>query len=110
MDEPTSRGALALLEGADPDLAGRLSSMPNEDIITALDGIPGVRLWTVNVVPIFNLGRPDVVPATDLASGGRPSRPTDATGWRNPPWFVTEHGSGSLTPASPRSTCGTPSA
>ncbi len=59
--------ALARWFDANPGIVARLRSMPNESVIAALDGIPGIGLWTVNVFLIFNLGRPDVVPASDLA-------------------------------------------
>ena len=62
-----SIAALARWFDANPGIAARLRSMPNEGIIAALDGIPGIGLWTINVFLIFNLGRTDVVPASDLA-------------------------------------------
>ena len=34
-------------------------------IVETLTAIPGIGAWTVNVFLIFNLGRPDVLPAAD---------------------------------------------
>jgi 3-methyladenine DNA glycosylase/8-oxoguanine DNA glycosylase len=39
--------------------------MSNEEIVEALTAIPGIGLWTVNVLLVFNLGRLDVAPAPD---------------------------------------------
>lgn len=39
--------------------------MDDEEIITRLTQIRGVGQWTVEMLLIFNLGRPDVFPATD---------------------------------------------
>jgi DNA-3-methyladenine glycosylase II len=46
--------------------AKHLPEMPNEAIIQALTGIPGIGLWTINVLLVFNLGRLDVMPTNDL--------------------------------------------
>jgi DNA-3-methyladenine glycosylase II len=40
--------------------------MSNDEVIKALTSIPGIGIWTANVFLIFNLRRPDVVPATDV--------------------------------------------
>ena len=48
-----------------PKSAKRLPSMSNEEIVEALTAIPGIGLWTVNVLLVFNLGRLDVAPAPD---------------------------------------------
>jgi DNA-3-methyladenine glycosylase II len=47
-------------------LAKALPTLPDDRIVEALDGIPGIGAWTVNVFLIFTLGRPDVIPAADL--------------------------------------------
>jgi DNA-3-methyladenine glycosylase II len=59
---------LAQWFSANPKEAKRLPSMPNEEIVNALTTIPGIGLWTVNVLLIFNLGRLDVAPAPDLTT------------------------------------------
>ncbi len=46
-------------------LAERLPSMTNDEIVETLTSIPGIGVWTANVFLIFDLGRPDVVPALD---------------------------------------------
>jgi DNA-3-methyladenine glycosylase II len=47
-------------------LAKALATLPDNEIGEALSVIPGIGAWTVNVFLIFNLGRPDVMPAADL--------------------------------------------
>jgi DNA-3-methyladenine glycosylase II len=49
-----------------PALARRITTLPDEGIIDALTGIPGIGLWTANVFLIFSLARPDVIPAGDM--------------------------------------------
>ncbi len=44
----------------------RLGSMSDEDIIEHLIRIRGIGQWTVEMLLIFHLDRPDVLPATDL--------------------------------------------
>ena len=51
---------------ANPKLAWRLPSLSDDEVTKALTLIPGIGVWTVNVFLIFNLRRPDVMPATDL--------------------------------------------
>ena len=46
--------------------AKALPMLSNEEVIAALTDISGIGLWTANVFLIFNLGRPDVMPANDL--------------------------------------------
>ena len=43
-----------------------LRKKSDEEIISALDPILGVGLWTVQMLLIFALGRPDVLPVNDL--------------------------------------------
>jgi len=43
-----------------------ISKMTNEEIIARLTTIRGVGPWTVEMLLIFTLGRPDVLPATDF--------------------------------------------
>jgi DNA-3-methyladenine glycosylase II len=47
-------------------LAAALPQMADEDIFHALTGIVGIGAWTVNVLLIFNFGRPDVLPVADI--------------------------------------------
>lgn len=49
-----------------PKAARQLPAMPDEDVVTTLTSITGIGAWTVNVFLIFNLRRPDVMPAVDL--------------------------------------------
>jgi DNA-3-methyladenine glycosylase II len=46
-------------------LAKALSTLSDAEIVETLTAIPGIGAWTVNVFLIFNLGRPDVLPAAD---------------------------------------------
>jgi DNA-3-methyladenine glycosylase II len=58
---------LALREsrGEIPDLR-RMSTMHGDDIIAALVPIRGIGRWTVEMMLMFRLGRPDVLPVDDL--------------------------------------------
>lgn len=47
------------------ELAKNLRELPDDEVVDLLTKIPGVGAWTVNVLLIFNLGRPDVMPAAD---------------------------------------------
>ena len=44
----------------------RLARMPDEEILERLTAVRGVGAWTVQMLLIFSLGRPDVLPDTDL--------------------------------------------
>jgi DNA-3-methyladenine glycosylase II len=55
---------------ANPKIANKLPSMPDDEVISSLTSIPGVGLWTVNVLLVFNLGRLDVAPAPDAVIRG----------------------------------------
>ena len=67
-----SRGKVAALrdlaaktqDGTVPSMA-RLKRMENEEIIERLTAIRGIGRWTVEMLLIFRLGRPDVLPVTD---------------------------------------------
>lgn len=48
------------------DLA-RLVSLPDEEVVTALSGQPGIGVWTAEMLMIFSMQRPDVVSWHDLA-------------------------------------------
>ena len=43
-----------------------MPDLPDEDVVAALTCIAGIGAWTANVFLIFNLGRLDVMPASDL--------------------------------------------
>ncbi len=47
--------------------ARKLASMNDQEIIDALCQVRGIGPWTVQMHLIFYLGRPDVMPASDLA-------------------------------------------
>ncbi|QXD16110.1 DNA-3-methyladenine glycosylase [Rhodocaloribacter litoris] len=57
--------AARTLEGVVPDLH-TLQDMDDEAIIARLTRVRGVGRWTVEMFLLFRLGRPDVLPATDL--------------------------------------------
>lgn len=44
-----------------------LSAMTNEEIIKTLTRLPGIGIWTAEMLMIFALGRPDVLSFGDLA-------------------------------------------
>lgn len=58
---------LALREsrGEIPDLR-RMATMHQDDIVAALVPIRGIGRWTVEMMLMFRLGRPDVLPVDDL--------------------------------------------
>lgn len=56
--------AAKTLDGTVPT-ANALRRMPEEEIVERLTAIRGVGRWTVEMLLIFRLGRPDVLPATD---------------------------------------------
>lgn len=51
--------------GEIPDLR-RMSTMDNQAIIDALVPVRGIGRWTVEMMLMFRLGRPDVLPVDDL--------------------------------------------
>jgi len=51
--------------GEIPDLR-RMSTMAEDDIVAALVPIRGIGRWTVEMMLMFRLGRPDVLPIDDL--------------------------------------------
>jgi DNA-3-methyladenine glycosylase II len=63
-----SRAVLNLAEwfAANHNTAKTLPDLSDEEVVTALTGIAGIGAWTANVFLIFNLGRLDVMPASDL--------------------------------------------
>jgi DNA-3-methyladenine glycosylase II len=50
--------------------AKKLRSMTDEQVINALTAIPGIGLWSVNVLLVFNFGRLDVAPSPDAVIRG----------------------------------------
>ncbi len=57
--------ATKALDASVPDFA-TLEAMSDEDIIERLTAVRGVGRWTVEMLLIFTLGRPDVLPLDDL--------------------------------------------
>ena len=63
---------LSILDLAEKSLAGALPSpqkmgrMPDDEIIASLCTVRGIGPWTAQMYLIFNMGRPDVMPTTDL--------------------------------------------
>jgi len=51
--------------GVVPDLDG-LDDLSDDEIIDRISSVRGIGRWTVEMLLIFSLGRPDVLPATDL--------------------------------------------
>ena len=64
--------SLSILDLAQKYLAGALPSpqkmgrMQDDEIIASLCTVRGIGPWTAQMYLIFNMGRPDVMPATDL--------------------------------------------
>lgn len=57
--------AARTLDGTVPSLA-RIRRMEDEEIIERLTEVRGIGRWTVEMLLIFRLGRPDVLPVGDL--------------------------------------------
>ena len=63
---------LSILDLAEKSVAGslpnarRMGRMSDEEVIDSLCQVRGVGPWTAQMYLIFNLGRPDVMPAADL--------------------------------------------
>ena len=57
--------ATKALEGIVPP-AAKLAKMADEEIIERLTAVRGIGRWTVEMLLLFELGRPDVWPVTDL--------------------------------------------
>lgn len=58
--------AAKTLDGTVPTMA-QLRRMKDEEIIERLTQVRGIGRWTVEMLLIFRLGRPDVLPTGDLA-------------------------------------------
>ncbi len=69
LSRPKSAYILGIAEQA---MSGKIPTlvecrrMPDEEIITSLTAIKGIGQWTAEMLLIFNLGRPDVLPVVDL--------------------------------------------
>jgi DNA-3-methyladenine glycosylase II len=57
--------AARTLDGTVPT-SRAIARLDNETILSRLTAIRGVGPWTVEMLLIFKLGRPDVLPATDF--------------------------------------------
>lgn len=58
--------AAKTLDGVVPPSNQHLSGLDDEEIIERLTAVRGIGRWTVEMLLIFYLGRPDVLPVTDL--------------------------------------------
>lgn len=58
--------AARTLDGTVPTLA-RLKRMEDEEIVARLTQVRGIGRWTVEMLLMFRLGRPDVLPVGDFA-------------------------------------------
>jgi len=56
--------AAKTLDGTVPTLA-RLRGMSDEEIVERLTAVRGIGPWTVEMLLMFRLGRPDILPVTD---------------------------------------------
>ena len=54
------------IEGVVPNMA-EVERLTDEKIIERLTAVRGVGVWTVHMLLIFRLGRPDVLPTLDYA-------------------------------------------
>jgi DNA-3-methyladenine glycosylase II len=61
-----SRGLAEMCTRGDLDLEG-LKRHSDEDVIEAMVRVRGIGRWTAEIYLLFCLGRPDVIPADDLA-------------------------------------------
>ena len=57
--------AARTLDGTVPASAKALEKMPDAEIVERLTAVRGIGPWTVEMLLIFRLARPDVLPATD---------------------------------------------
>jgi DNA-3-methyladenine glycosylase II len=56
--------AAKTLDGTVPTLTA-IRRMPDDEIIARLTEVRGIGVWTVQMLLIFRLGRPDILPVTD---------------------------------------------
>lgn len=57
--------AAKTIDGTIPSLR-KLRGMSDEEIVQRLVAVRGIGVWTVQMLLIFRLGRPDVLPLADL--------------------------------------------
>lgn len=57
--------AAKTVDGTVPTL-GKLKKLSDEEIIARLTQVRGIGVWSVEMLLLFRLGRPDVMPVTDL--------------------------------------------
>jgi 3-methyladenine DNA glycosylase/8-oxoguanine DNA glycosylase len=57
--------AAKTLDGTVPTL-GRLAKMEDAEIVSRLTEVRGIGVWTIEMLLIFRLGRPDVLPVSDF--------------------------------------------
>ena len=57
--------AARTLDGTVPSMA-RVRRMSDEEIVTRLTAVRGIGRWTVEMLLLFRLGRPDVLPLDDV--------------------------------------------
>ncbi|MBA3883976.1 MAG: DNA-3-methyladenine glycosylase 2 family protein [Chthoniobacterales bacterium] len=58
--------AAKTLDGTVPRSGTALAALSDEEIIERLTAVRGIGRWTVEMLLLFDLGRPDVWPVTDL--------------------------------------------
>lgn len=58
--------AVKTIEGIVPRSGTAFAQMSDEEILVRLTAVRGIGRWTVEMLLLFNLGRPDVWPVTDL--------------------------------------------
>jgi DNA-3-methyladenine glycosylase II len=56
--------AAKTIDGTVPTLA-QIRRLPDDEIVERLTEVRGIGIWTVQMLLIFRLGRPDVLPVTD---------------------------------------------
>jgi 3-methyladenine DNA glycosylase/8-oxoguanine DNA glycosylase len=89
--------AARVLDGTVPATTAGLHRLDEDEIIARLTAVRGVGRWTVEMFLMFRLGRPDILPASDLGvqkgfavAFGRRALPTPAQvarrGERWRPW------------------------
>ena len=75
--------AARTLDGTVPSMA-RVRRMPDEEIIERLTTVRGIGRWTVEMLLLFRLGRPDVLPLGDLGVRKGFARAFDRRGLADP--------------------------
>ncbi|HWG86128.1 MAG TPA: DNA-3-methyladenine glycosylase 2 family protein, partial [Deinococcales bacterium] len=58
--------AAKVLDGTVPEVTA-LRELPDEEVIERLTKVRGIGRWTAEMLLIFRLGRPDVLPVDDLS-------------------------------------------